>query len=100
MVFGNPDCFDYFYKNIDSFKYSTNFDFVEELHGNHGKTGFFFKYLFSIILINDLYNLLVRDKAQLIVNLLKNQEILKEHRNNLTKLQEKVLKRSIFFEIL
>ena len=46
------------------------------------------------------FNFIVRDKAQLIVDLLKNEEILKEHRVNLKKLQEKVLQRSSFNLIL
>ena len=46
----------------------------------------------------------VREKAQLIVDLLKNKDILEEHRKNLKNLQEKVLKKSnknseIFFLI-
>lgn len=38
---------------------------------------------------------IVREKAQLIVDLLKNKDILEEHRKNLKNLQEKVLKKSI-----
>ena len=38
---------------------------------------------------------LVREKAQLIVDLLKNKDILVEHRVNLKKLQEKVLLKRI-----
>lgn len=42
LVFGNPECIDHFYENIDTFKYAINFDFVEEVTGNHGKSGLCF----------------------------------------------------------
>ena len=46
--------------------------------------------------LNNLFLLIVvREKAQLIVDLLKNKDILEEHRKNLKNLQEKVLKKSI-----
>lgn len=41
---------------------------------------------------------LVREKAKLIVDLLKNKDILEEHRANLKKLQEKILIKCIFFK--
>ena len=93
LVFGNPECIDHFYENIDTFKYTINFDFVEEVTGNHGKSGlsFFFKEKIVQFIFIDV----VREKAQLIVDLLKNKDILEEHRKNLKNLQEKVLKKSI-----
>lgn len=43
LVFGSPECYSHFYEFIDMFKYAMNFDFVEEVTGNHGKSGLFLR---------------------------------------------------------